>query len=78
VRRAWSDPEYKARLLADPKAALAEELGVELPEGLRVRVVEEQPDLLCIVVPVDTSGVPEPTVQVMMGVAPGRPSRTRS
>ena len=70
VHRAWADPEYRARLLADPKAALAEELGVELPERLQVEVVEERPDSLCIVVPVDTSGMTYPVVQVMMGLAP--------
>ena len=31
VARAWSDPAYKARLLADPEAALAE-LGYALPD----------------------------------------------
>jgi hypothetical protein len=70
VQKAWTEPEYRARLLADPKAALAEELGVELPERLQVEVVEERPDLLCIVVPVDTSGMPYPIAQVMMGMAP--------
>ena len=30
VARAWANPEYKARLLADPEAALAE-MGYELP-----------------------------------------------
>jgi hypothetical protein len=74
VQRAWSDTEYKARLLADPKSALAEELGVELPERLEVRVVEERPDMLCIVLPVDTSGIPLSTAQVMMGAAPRRPA----
>ena len=73
VQRAWADPEYRARLRADPKAALAEALGVELPERLRVEVVEEQPDRLCIVVPVDTSGTPYPEAQVMMGMAPKAP-----
>ena len=70
VQRAWADPEYRARLLADPRGALAEELGVELPERIRVEVVEERPDLLCIVVPVDTSGTPLPEARVMMGMAP--------
>jgi hypothetical protein len=70
VQRAWSDPEYKARLLADPKAAVAEELGVELPERLQIDVVEERPDRLCIVIPVDMSGIPRPTAQVMMGLPP--------
>lgn len=70
VRRAWADADYRARLIKDPKAALAEELGVELPERLRVRVVEEKPDLLCIVLPVNISGIPAETIQVMLGLAP--------
>jgi hypothetical protein len=70
VRRAWADAAYKQRLLQDPKAALEEELGVQLPAGLKVQVVEEHPDQLCIVIPVDLSGVPRPTAQVMMGSPP--------
>lgn len=72
VRRAWADAEYRARLLADPKAALAEELGVELPERLQVQVVEERSDFLCIVLPFDTSTIPAETVGVMLGSAPRR------
>ncbi len=75
VRRAWSDPAFRARLLENPKAALEELLGVTLPERLNVRVAEERPDELCIVLPVDTSGIPRVTVQVMMGVAPQGASR---
>jgi hypothetical protein len=75
VRRAWSDEGYRARLLADPKAALEEELGVALPERLQVQVVEESSDLLCIVLPVDTSKIPVETVNVMTGIGP-RPPKT--
>ena len=40
VARAWVDPEYKARLLADPRSALAE-LGYGMPEnGAQLSVVE--------------------------------------
>ncbi len=69
VRRAWADESYRQRLLDDPKTALAEEIGVPLPDRLRVRVVEEQSDLMYIVLPVDISGIPVETVQVMMGVS---------
>jgi len=78
VRRAWSDPTFRARLIDDPKAALVEELGVDLPEGLEVRVVEERPDLMCIVVPVDTSSIPYPTAQVMIGLPAGGPAREQT
>jgi hypothetical protein len=70
VRRAWADPDYKRRLLADPYSAVGEELGIELPPGLEVRVVEERPNSLCIVLPVDLSPIPLATVRVMVGVAP--------
>ena len=70
MRRAWADEAYRARLLEDPKAALAEELGVALPDRLEVQVVEERPDLMCIVIPVDISGIPPETARVMMGRRP--------
>ena len=35
LARAWSDPEFKTRLLAGPKAALRE-LGIGLPDGLDI------------------------------------------
>ena len=72
VRRAWADPAYRSRLLDDPKAALAEELGIELPERLEVVVVEERPDRMCIVLPVDLSGVPKAAARVMVGEPPPR------
>jgi hypothetical protein len=70
VQRAWSDPDYRARLLDGPKEAVAELLGVNLPDGLEIVVVEESPQRLCIVLPVDTSGVPPATARVMMGLPP--------
>lgn len=70
VQRAWADPEYRRRLLEDPRAALAEVIGASLPERLEVVVVEERPDRLCIVLPVDLSGISEQTARVMVGEPP--------
>ncbi len=39
VAKAWADEGYKRRLMADPRAVLAEE-GVLLPAGMEVTVVE--------------------------------------
>ena len=39
VARAWIDPDFKARLLADPKAAAAE-LGIEVAGAAKLVVVE--------------------------------------
>jgi nitrile hydratase subunit alpha len=42
VARAWTDPEYRARLLADGTAAIAE-LGFSGPQGEHIVVVENTP-----------------------------------
>ena len=48
VAKAWADPAFKARLLADGTAALAE-LGIAGPEG-NVRVIENTPEVHNLVV----------------------------
>ena len=49
VARAWTDPAYKERLLADGTAAIAE-LGYGGPEGDHIVVVENTPDVHNVVV----------------------------
>jgi nitrile hydratase len=49
VARAWVDPEYKQRLLADGTAAIAE-LGIGGPEGDHIVAVENTPDVHNVVV----------------------------
>jgi nitrile hydratase subunit alpha len=49
IARAWTDPEYKTRLLADGTAAIAE-LGFGGPEGEYVVVVENTPTVHNLVV----------------------------
>ena len=39
VARAWGDPAFKAKLIADPQAAL-KEAGMAVPAGATVKVVE--------------------------------------
>jgi hypothetical protein len=50
VARAWSDPGFKARLLADPNAALAE-ADEPVPPGMTIRVVENTEKLLHFILP---------------------------
>jgi nitrile hydratase len=49
VARAWTDPEYKSRLLDDGTAAVAE-LGFKGPQGEHIVVVENTPDVHNVVV----------------------------
>jgi hypothetical protein len=44
IQRAERDDQFRAWLISDPRAAASEELGVEIPSALDVKVVEEAPD----------------------------------
>jgi Nitrile hydratase, alpha chain len=70
VQRALADPAFRTRLLETPREAVAEELGVELPPGLEVTVIEERPDRIAIVLPVDLSGLAPDAVWAMTGRPP--------
>lgn len=50
VERAWRDPVFKARLLAEPHVALAL-LGLEVPSGMTVKVVENTETVVHLVLP---------------------------
>ena len=50
VAKAWSDPEFSQRLVADTHAALAE-LGIAIPSGKSVVAVENKAALTYLVLP---------------------------
>ena len=51
IERTLEDESLRQRLLADPKAAVEEELGTRLPEDVQVRAVEETADTIYLVLP---------------------------
>ena len=55
IAKAWSDPAFKAKLLADPHAAL-QELGVAVANGKTVKVVENADRHLHLVLPPKPAG----------------------
>src|SRR5947207_278972 len=57
VARAWREPGFKAKLMADPRAILAE-AGVAIPAGVTVKVLEDTTTHLHFVLP------PKPTGQL--------------
>jgi nitrile hydratase len=75
VARAWTDPAYKARMLANGSAA-AEELGFEVP-GLKLIVVENTPKQHNVIVCTLCSCYP----RMLLGIPPewykSRPYRSR-
>ncbi len=46
--KAWQDDAFLEELRNNPKAVIAREYGVQLPDTLNLKVVEEQPDTLYI------------------------------
>jgi hypothetical protein len=51
IQRSLEDEEFRQRLLAEPRAAIEQELGGRLPESVEVRVVEESADTIYLVLP---------------------------
>jgi hypothetical protein len=51
IAKAWQDEAYKQELLSNPKAAFSEELGQSLPDEIEIRVIEENPTTLYLVLP---------------------------
>ncbi len=54
VQRSMEDEDFRQRLLDDPKATVEQELGIGLPEDVEVRVVEESPQSIYLVLPSDS------------------------
>lgn len=49
--RAATDPGFRAQLLENPRQALQEEFGISIPETVSLRVAEEQPGEVILVLP---------------------------
>ena len=50
ITKCWDDEAFKERLLADPAATLAAE-GVEVPEGVTIRVAVDTEEVRTLVIP---------------------------
>ncbi len=66
VARAWTEPDYRERLLNDPKAALAEMGVTKLDENPEVKVVADTPDRHHVIVCTLCSCYP----RVILGMPP--------
>jgi hypothetical protein len=71
VSRAWKDESYRKRLLANSKAVLAEELGLEIPERVEVRVLEEEQNVRYLVIPYTRDKFHQPVTDAELASASG-------
>ncbi|MBN2981338.1 MULTISPECIES: NHLP leader peptide family RiPP precursor [Cohnella] len=51
VKKAWEDPVFKQQLLNDPKSALKQAFGIEVPQEIELKVVEETTTSYYLVIP---------------------------
>jgi len=51
IEKAMKDPDFRKRLLENPKAVIEEEAGVKIPEGINVKVMEEDLGTVYLVLP---------------------------
>jgi hypothetical protein len=56
IAKAWADPDYKKRLMKNPKAVLAE-AGIELRPGYRVVIQEGEPNTWHFILPAKPEGL---------------------
>lgn len=57
IEKAWSDPAFKEQLLNDPKQALHASFGLDIPDHITVKAVEEDPTSYYLVIPPNPADV---------------------
>ena len=67
VARAWADEDFRARLKADPHAAVAEEIGITVPQAIEIEVLEETPEKGYLVIPVNRVAISEEQLETASG-----------
>lgn len=51
IKKALTDPKFKADLLKDPKAAIEKATGLKIPAGVALEVVEDGASVVHLVLP---------------------------
>jgi len=66
VTRAWSDEQFKNKLVDDPNSTLAE-AGIPLPSGVNAVIVENEPGRIHLVLPAKPGDVSVNEMQLTDG-----------
>ncbi len=66
----WKDDALKARFMADPKAVLAER-GIDMPDNIDVKVVENSDNTVHITMPMAPDGHEEMSMEELSQAAGG-------
>jgi hypothetical protein len=72
IAKCWTDEAFKRRLLADPAGTLKAE-GIEVPDGVRMQVVENTAQVVTLVIPARPTDLSDEVLGAVAGgaTAPG-------
>lgn len=51
ITKVWNDEAFKERLLANPKAAIRDEFGIEIPDSTEVKALTQTESKMYLVIP---------------------------
>lgn len=68
VQRAWEDATFKEKLLANPKSAIKELLGISIPDHIQLTTVEETSGQYVLVIPPNPAEVMKTTSTARKGI----------
>lgn len=51
IAKAWKDAEFRRSLISAPELTLSKEFGIDLPQGIEIKVVEESSSTTYFVIP---------------------------
>ncbi|GAB1394974.1 hypothetical protein MASR1M60_31380 [Rhodocyclaceae bacterium] len=66
IAKCWADEAFKQRLLADPVGTLKAE-GIAVPEGVRVRVMEDTAQEVTLVIPARSTELSDEVLSEVAG-----------
>jgi type IV secretory pathway VirB4 component len=53
IAKAWKDETFKKEFVNDPRKILTKELGIQIPETVEIKVFEETPNAIYMVLPMN-------------------------
>ncbi len=71
LERAGENADFRARLIADPKGAVKQEYGIDLPDYINVQVHESNPKDMHLVLPPDPDAEMELSEEMLDAIAAG-------
>ena len=51
IEKAMKDPDFRKRLIENPKTIIEEETGIEFPASVNLRILEEDPHTVYLILP---------------------------